>query len=531
MAINGYVEFQNNGPQLEMILHAPSDGGRSVTVDDVVHCLEKQKIDFKDLVSLVKFLKAGVDKSVLKLGPAITPFNDWCEYDIASNLMSVEARHYAGCVGMSKPTLDEIKRDLQQRLVIFGLIDSELDKLVSANHYMENLVIAEGIAPIEGKDAVLNYCFDVNKEVKPSINEDGTVDYRNLDSLNHVKEGDVVATITPLNPGVPGKNVRGNDLMPAKVKNVNFKFGRNMVVSDDGLSLVATTNGHVSLEGDKIFVSNVLEVVDVDNSTGNISYEGDIVVTGNVLAGFTVKASGNIEIRGIVEGAYVEAGGNITMVRGVQGMNRAQIIAGGDIVTKFIESAANVTAGGNIDADTILHSRVSAKGTVKVSGKNGMIIGGDVRSIHGITARVIGNEMGTATIVGAGVDPALRKEIDQLKKSIVAENENRTKLAQIVAALQKLQQSGITLDPAKMEMLQKTTRNIIMIEQNIKQMRERLDEATTLLTDDEDARIKVERFAHSGTKILFGEISLYLKERAERCQFVKKGAEISKLTL
>ena len=72
--------------------------------------------------------------------------------------------------------------------------------------------------------------------------------------------------------------------------------------------LTCDISGHVILENDKIFVSNVLELVNVDNSTGDIDYEGDVVVNGNVLAGFTVKATGDITVSGIVEGATVIAG-------------------------------------------------------------------------------------------------------------------------------------------------------------------------------------------------------------------------------
>lgn len=531
MASNGYFEFRNNGDRLEIVLHAATAGGRAITADDVIHCMDVHKIYVDDQVALNRFVMSGTDGAVMDIGPAVTPFNDWCEYEISDDCMKVTARHYAGFAGMVKPSVDEVKRDLLQRNVVFGLDEGEIARLVGDAAYMETIVVANGVSPVEGKNAVLNYCFDTEKKAKPSVNADGTVDYHNLDGLNHIKEGDVVATITPMDKGVPGTNVYGREISPARVKSVSFKFGRNMRISEDGLSLIATANGHVTLESGKIFVSNVLEVVDVDNSTGNIHYDGDVVVTGNVLAGFSVKATGNIEIRGVVEGAYVEAGGSITMVRGVQGMNRAQIIAGGNIVTKFIESADNVTAGGDLEADTLLHSRVSVKGNIKVVGRNGLIIGGDVRSIHGITVRTIGNEMGTATIVGVGVDPALRKEIDNLKKSIATENENKNKLNQVVTTLRKMQQAGVTLDAAKLGMLQKTTRNMIMMEQNIKDMRARLDEITQLVLSDENARIKIEQIAYPGVRLLFGEESLFLKDRADHCQFVKKGADIKSLPL
>lgn len=50
-------------------------------------------------------------------------------------------------------------------------------------------------------------------------------------------------------------------------------------------------------------------------------------------------------------------------------MNKAVIKAGGNIVSKFIESVSLVESGGNIESDSILHSRVVAKGFIKATGK------------------------------------------------------------------------------------------------------------------------------------------------------------------
>ena len=87
-------------------------------------------------------------------------------------------------------------------------------------------------------------------------------------------------------------------------------------------------------------------------------------------------------------------------------------------VSKFIESAESVSAGGSIEADSILHSKVTAKETIKASGKNGLIIGGDVKAVYMIEAKTIGNAMGTNTTVGVGVDPAMKRRVDELKNSL-----------------------------------------------------------------------------------------------------------------
>lgn len=204
------------------------------------------------------------------------------------------------------------------------------------------------------------------------------------------------------------------------------------------------------LEGDKIFVSNVLELVNVDNSTGDIDYDGDVVIKGNVVAGFTVKAAGDITVSGIVEGATVIAGGSITFNRGIQGMTKAVVKAGGNIVSKFIESAESVSAGGSIEADSILHSKVTAKETIKASGKNGLIIGGDVKAVYMIEAKTIGNAMGTNTTVGVGVDPAMKRRVDELKNSLDKLGNNKIQLNQILSVLRKKQELEGSLDAENM---------------------------------------------------------------------------------
>ncbi len=97
----------------------------------------------------------------------------------------------------------------------------------------------------------------------------------------------------------------------------SFKYGRNLEVSEDGLRLISKVTGHVSLEGDKIFVSDEYIIqTDVDTSTGDIEYNGNVKILGCVRAGFSVKATGNISVSGAVEGAIITAGKDVILERG-----------------------------------------------------------------------------------------------------------------------------------------------------------------------------------------------------------------------
>ena len=51
--------------------------------------------------------------------------------------------------------------------------------------------------------------------------------------------------------GEVGIDVYGRTVRPSSVRHVIFKHGKNLSISEDGLSLVSMVNGHVTLEEDK----------------------------------------------------------------------------------------------------------------------------------------------------------------------------------------------------------------------------------------------------------------------------------------
>ncbi len=77
--------------------------------------------------------------------------------------------------------------------------------------------MAKGISPIDGKDGYIKYYFDLEKKLIPKILEDGTVDYRELDIINNVNKGDLLAEAIPPKEGQEGYRVTGESI-PYKKK-------------------------------------------------------------------------------------------------------------------------------------------------------------------------------------------------------------------------------------------------------------------------------------------------------------------------
>lgn len=311
---------------------------------------------------------------------------------------------------------------LQDRGVKFGIKEQVIKTMLEKKIYNKSILVAEGIPPQDGQDAVIKYKF--KKKNKANLTEDieGKVDFRELGLIDIVRSGDVLATKILPTKGTPGKKVTGESIPAKNGKDTSILPGENTRLSLDGLSLLSAVDGCIFWKDDRIGVKTTYEVSgDVDMNVGNIYFVGDVKVKGEVKEGFTINTRGNIEIGGGVENATLISEGNITVAHGVVG-RKTKIIANGDLKCKFIQNA-NVEVKGNVIVyDAILHSNVNAgKSVFVLGGKKGVILGGKITAKNEVNAKNIGNMSEVPTEIEVGVDPKVRQEILALEESILEE--------------------------------------------------------------------------------------------------------------
>ena len=336
----------------------------------------------------------------------------------------------------------------------------------------------------------------------------------------------MVARLTPADPGEDGVDVYGGYIKPREVKEPKFSFGRNLKVSEDGLELISEINGNVTLVDDKVFVSNIYEVNDVDTSTGNIEYDGDVHVNGNVNAGFSVKASGNVEVRGVVEGALVEAGGDIIITRGMNGMGKGEIIAGRNIVAKFLENA-KAKAEGYIHSEAIIHSRIISKSDVIVTGKKGFITGGSVQALGNVEAKIIGSEMGVDTDIQVGQDPSIKLKAASMQQEIAEKNKKLNQVKPVLVTLTMRMKKGDKLTPDQLRNFKQLSEEFKNLTEDINKLMDEYDKyMASIDVKDTESVVKVSDCAYPGTRITISEVYTQLKAPAVRSRFVKEGADI-----
>lgn len=294
---------------------------------------------------------------------------------------------------------------------------------------------------------------------------------------------------------------------------------------DEGKTLRSMVDGHVVLIDDTVFVSDVYEVENVDVATGNIEYNGSVKINGNVASNFSVKAEGNVVINGVVEGAYVEAGGDIIIARGVNGMNKGMLKAGGNVVAKFIENAT-VEAEGYVNAGSILHSTVSAGTEIEVSGKRGFITGGHVQANRQISVKTLGAIMGAPTIVEVGADPKIKTEYVQIQKEVGELVKSIKAMQPILVNFAKKRALGVSFTQEQIKYVRDVAKALELKKIELNKSNKRMLELQKVFDNRNQAKVIVRGEVYPGTTIVIGDISTVIQSNYLYCRFEAVEGEV-----
>lgn len=527
--MNGYFRLINEKGKAGIKLIPPTGDGKAININDVIEYLTMK--DYAcDLLSLKKAVAAAEkEETVLVLEYSSRYEEGECyKLTITPDKMKAYAKFYAASMGGSNMTAEEMMRDLELKGIRCGIKQDAIKNFFKNREYCEDILIAEGTLPVQGKDAYIEYKFNTDKKAKPTLKEDGSVDFFQLNILNHCSKGDQLAVLHPEQPGVPGVNLYGEPIKPSDVRKETLKYGNNIEISEDKMILTSMVDGHVELVEGTVFVSDVLEVENVDNSTGNIEYEGNVQINGNVCTNFSVRAQGDIVVKGVVEGASLWAGGNIIIVRGMNGMGKGILQAEGNIVAKFLENAT-AEAKGYVTSESILHSRVMAGEEVNVDGRRGFITGGRVCATGSINVKTLGSAMGTDTVVEVGADPKLKERIAQLQKQIEEEMKALESIQPIlVSAKQKIAQ-GVKLTQDQLKYIQSLVLANKQKTEAVAACKAELETLKKQVDDSSSTVVRVKGMVYPGTKICIGDVSMVVQKDAHYCRFVLERGDVKML--
>jgi len=503
---DAYVQYwQDGGVYLKVT--APVNNGRKVYLASAIQVLNDRNVaDFDE--KLVEKIVDKADGEYIKVAEFTLNRmnNSMASVEVDDAEMNVSILVFPPGEGGADLVYDDYISLLKQNRVYYGVKEEYLAQFADKPAYREKVYVAEGTRPVNGKDAYIQYNFEIDQS-KISLKEgaNGRINFKELNIINNVVQNQPVAKKIPAGEGVDGKAVTGKILPARNGNDIPMPLGSNVHVGEDGETIFADINGQVLLIGDKINVEPVFTVEgDVNLKTGNIIFLGTVIITGNIEDGFTVKAAGNIEVRGTVSKAELDAEGNILLYQGVNGKGGGKIHAGKTIWSRFIENA-NVEAGSMVVVtDGIINSYVDAIKSIICMGKRANIMGGRLRAGEEISANVLGNPTsGTETICEVGFDPNNKKELERLfsEKAAAEEEFDTVKLDLQTLVNAKKQRKTLPEDKEAhlqelMERRQVLTDDLKNITESIEKIQEYMNEMQLL------GKVSAAKKVYPGVKIM-----------------------------
>ncbi len=445
-------------------LEATPDGiylscnSRDFKENDVYAYLKEYGILRYDFKAVRKFLKDGETCKVCNRNPAFEK-DAKILVTLAKDKMSASVAIDPPFFAKPWPTEEEVIQSLQANGVKVGINTMSIKSLLARKLTNQPVIVAEGVKPIEGKDAYIELIKDPDKPFE--VREDEKIDFWSRSTIVTVHPGQEIAIKHPLEQGKNGIDVTGQPAKAKTVRNVEFSFGDGLKRDEENrLLLIATAEGQLKNEKGRLVVLPELDIHrDIDFGIGSIDFTGAVKIHGSVREGFHVVAQGNIEIFGTVEGAEIDSQGVVIVHGGVRGMGKGILRANGDVSLNFGDQATIRSGGSILAKNSILHSHLYAHRAVIAlgSGKQSQIAGGKIEAGLEVSCHVLGSEMGTKTEVNVGLPPDMIEKRKVFTAEIKRCDENLERVEPNLILLKKFEAAG-QLDDKRRAMMMDLTK-------------------------------------------------------------------------
>lgn len=391
-----------------------------------------------------------------------------------------------------------------------GILPEAIDAAVAAGSAKDQ-VIVRGLAPVHGQDGYLESLIPEVRERVPRVDETGHTDYRDLGEIQVVHMGDDLMLRHPASAGIPGRTIHGKSIAARNGKEVLFASnlpGTSFAPDNLNLLQAAITGQPLIIRGG-MMVEPVYKVPAVDTSSGNIDFDGSVVIDGDVSTGMTVRASGDIQVGGVVEIATLEAGGCIVIKGGLLGSlgrktstaEKHHVRCTGSFNAMYAQQAS-IEAGDSIFInDMAMQCELSAIKHICIGNdKRGHIIGGHIQATLSITARQFGSPNRVHTLCEIGVNPLMQKQLLGMCKK------RDTKETQLLEVSKLLDLASKNPGKLPAEMIDKARATAAALAADIAALREEQDLLTQMIALSQQARVVAQQAIYEGVEVQLGNL-------------------------
>lgn len=439
--------------------------------------------------------------------------------DVSRDRMTVTIC-YDTKVGKKLPPVDRVRALLADNNIVFGIDDEAIRVGVES---LNPFVAAKGKPPKNGENARIERHFDLGVKGRPKVDQYDRVDFKDMNLFVLAKKGDILAVRIPQTEGEAGRDVYGMEVPAKNGKPIPVPQGKNTEISGEN-ELIASIDGQIVDSGKKIDIDpHLLIQGSVGVGTGNIDFAGSVEIKGNVEAGFVVKATGDVEIGGMVSGGDVE-GRNVYIKGGVNGMNRGKIKAREDVRAAFAENAVIESERDIYIQDVALHSNISAGKRIFLEDKRGVITGGSMEAGEEIRCKIVGNTAFVVTRMAVGVNPQLQKRYRELCQEY---KESKHRLKQITQMLNTLGKIDISrLPQERINQINALTRSQFPLAGKIKRDEKEIMAIETEFNMMQNGKIRVSDTVYPGVRISINSVMMNVQSEIKRATLSVKNDRV-----
>jgi uncharacterized protein (DUF342 family) len=329
-----------------------------------------------------------------------------------------------------RPEPDAVLHALRMQHVEYGIDEAAVRAACAPDAPLgQPLRVAEGAAPQPGRDASIEYLFELHP-LKAGREIDDYIDFRDRGDIPQVVEGAVLARKTAAVDGVPGRDVYGRVLKVAKVRDVRMQAGNGAQLEPDRLTVSAQVAGHPVLTASGIIAVHPEFRIDGDlgYNTGHVDFAGRVIVSGTVQQGFRVKC-GELVAKEI-EGGEIEAAGDVLVSGGVIG---ARIRADGAVKAKYLHTSHVEALGDVIVQREAVESAIETSGVFH--GEACTLLASNVSAKGGVIVQEVGSASSQPCRLAVGIDERVLHQIAQHEADITERVQALAAMAEEQAAL------------------------------------------------------------------------------------------------
>ncbi len=403
--------------------------------------------------------------------------------------------------GGAELSVAAVKKKLDEFKITYGIDMDAINNLVENKLYGYRTLVARWKPAVNGVDGTITYHYDKQVDIAPVEDDHGFVDYKNLGLIRTIHKGDVIADITLPTEGESGIDVHGRTLRQIVGKKAAYAIGTNTALTPDGLQIIAQTDGNINFKHNAFSIEQVVTIQgDVDASVGNITFIGDVIVKGEVLEGFKISSNANIVVAGNVNGASLEADGNIIIKKGCINSN---IVAHGSVTINFCERS-NIRCDGTLTSSNFVICDVYC-GELSVKGSHGGLMGGKYTSLNSVEISNIGTKTYVPTQLTIGDNALLAEEKIAVQSEIEKNENNINDLTLIINFLNEKKKEMRSLPEDKEKILGNACRQKIMLGMEINKLNKRIDEINTTLASRQYLTVSCKGYMYPGVKIIIND--------------------------